>query len=278
MRCYFIILLFLNSIFLSFGQNLTTPEYDRHLINFHEYGKGKSILILSGGPGNDCHQEEEVALKLSDKYHVILLEQRGTGMSIPSKLNENRISLEFAKKDILYLMDSLMLDKFTIYGHSWGALLGTAFALEYPEKVVSLIFVGPGPLSMDSKYWDQIRKNRISRLSASQSKKYMELSFKLNAKTISESESLEYLELKNVMNVYDTANKQEVYSKINKGISNPVTYDLMIRDLTKIKFNLTEKISGLGMPVTIISGREDPLAFLTTEFQRLAPDTKVYWI
>ncbi|MEO6547107.1 MAG: alpha/beta hydrolase [Ferruginibacter sp.] len=253
-------------------------KYDSRLVNFHEYGKGTSIIILSGGPGNDCHQEEEVALEIAKKYHAILIEQRGTGISMPTSLSSENITLEFAKKDILFLIDSLRLGKVIIYGHSWGALLATAFALDYPEKVTSLIFVGPGPMSMDSKYWNQIRKNRVTKLSEVQVKRYMELSFKSNLKTIAENESKELLAIKNFMNVYDTSNKDEVYAKINRGVANAETYDLMIRDLTRINFNLTEKISTLKMPVTIITGKEDPLAFLTTAFQESAPNTKVYWI
>ncbi|MFT3704975.1 MAG: alpha/beta hydrolase [Agriterribacter sp.] len=120
-------------------------------IHFHEYGKGEALIILGGGPGNDCHQEEDITLKTSSLFHSILLEQRGTGKSMPSVLDANSINLDLAISDIVWLMDSLNIDKAIFYGHSWGALLATFFAVKYPGKVKSLIFVGPGQCQWTQK-------------------------------------------------------------------------------------------------------------------------------
>ena len=80
------------------------------------------------------------------------------------------------------------------------------------------------------------------------------------------------------MNVYDTTNQAYVFKNIDKGTNNVETYKLMVNDLKKINFDLTSKIPLLKMPIFIITGNEDPLGFLTTEFQKIAPFPKVYRI
>lgn len=253
-------------------------SYDNSFIKFHEYGQGKPVIILSGGPGNDCRQEEDVALQVSARYHAILLEQRGTGLSMPKKPDENSISLEYSIEDILFVMDSLKIQQAILYGHSWGALLAVSFAVKYPEKVKSLILTGPGPMHMNAKSWNQIPQNRLSKLTPGQQKRYWQLFGKSQKNDITGQETAELSFLKNTMNVYDTTNTEQVFPKINKGVNNPVTYNLMIKDLYKIKFNLTDKISELAIPITVITGKQDPLAFLTDEFHIFCPKAKVLWI
>lgn len=117
---------------ISHAQSDTT--YDNSFIQFHLYGKGEPVFVLSGGPGNDCHQEEDVAIKTGEKYMAILLEQRGTGLSMPPTLDKNSINLTAYIKDILFVMDSLKISKAKFYGHSWGAMLASVFAIQYPIK------------------------------------------------------------------------------------------------------------------------------------------------
>lgn len=258
----------------SCGQN---TEQDRSFIRFHLYGKGEPVFVLSGGPGNDCHQEEDVAIKIGEKYQAILLEQRGTGLSMPIELNQNTINLDAYIKDILFVMDSLKITKAKFYGHSWGAMYASAFAIQYPDKVTSLVFTGTGYMKLDKEYQDRIFKNRMAKLTKEQRQRFDQLN-KIDQKKMTETEQNEAANLKATFNTYDTTNQEWKFSKIKKGITNRKTNDLMMEDLKRINFDLTQQLKTLKMPISIVTCKDDPLAFLTIEFQKNAPQTNIQWL
>ncbi len=260
--------------FSSCGQS---AKYDNSFIRFHLYGKGESVFILSGGPGNDCHQEEDVAIKVGEKYQAILLEQRGTGLSMPAELNKHTINLEAYVKDILFVMDSLKITKAKFYGHSWGAMYASAFAVQYPEKVTSLVLTGTGYMKFDNSYQDKIFNNRMAKLTNEQRRRFVKLSEK-NLERMTEAEQKEAAELRATFNTYDTINKDWKFAKITRGTTNRTTNKLVMQDLERISFDLTHQLKTLKMPISIITCKEDPLAFLTTEYQKYAPQSIVNWL
>ena len=175
-------------------------------------------------------------------------------------------------------MDSLKIDKAIFCGHSWGALLSTAFAIAHPEKVISLVLIGPGPMSYESKYWNPMLENKINRIGKDRWKRYLELYTKVNKHTIDTTELREYKWLNASMAIYDTTHAEKVFAAINKGERNQQTFLLMNQFLGSRDFNLTKGIPGLQMPISVITGAEDPMAYLTNAFQEFAPAAKIYWI
>lgn len=260
---------------LSQAQSDTT--YDNSFIRFHLYGKGEPVFILSGGPGNDCHQEEDVAIKTGEKYMAILLEQRGTGLSMPPTLDKNSINLGAYIKDILFVMDSLKIIKAKFYGHSWGAMLASVFAVQYPDKVISLVLTGTGYLKLDNNYQTTIFNNRMAKLSDEQRKRFNKLSW-TSIDKMTEEEKKEFSDLRATFNTFDTTNKEWKFAKINRGTSNATTQNLLLQDLQRNGFDLTAKVKQLAMPIIIITCKEDPLAFLTEEYKKFAPQSEIHWI
>jgi proline iminopeptidase len=269
-----IVTLFL-ALFTTIDINGQGSKYDHSFIKFHLYGKGEPVFVLSGGPGNDCHQEEEVALKIAEKYQAILLEQRGTGMSMPETLDSNSINLEAYLSDILFVMDSLKIKNAKFYGHSWGAVYASTFAISYPEKVRNLTLTGVGQIKLDKGYQARMIKNRLVKLNDTQLARYEILAQK---EEFTEEEKLESTILRATFNTYDTTNREIKFRKIMRGVSNDKTNALMRADFVRIKFDITSKLKDLKMPISIITCKEDPLAFLTEEYKRFAPQAKVKWI
>jgi proline iminopeptidase len=112
---------------------------------------------LSVGPGLASHQEGDVAMALSKKYKAILFDQRGTGKSWTKPMYTTTINLEFAVNDIESLRVHLKISRLIIYGHSWGAMLATAYTAHYQNKVKKFILVGGGELS--PKLTDAVNRN-----------------------------------------------------------------------------------------------------------------------
>ncbi len=260
--------------FISCGQ---VTEYDNSFIRFHLYGKGEPVFVLSGGPGNDCHQEEDVAIKVGEKYQAILLEQRGSGLSMPAELNKHTVNLDAFIKDILFVMDSLKITKARFYGHSWGAMYASAFATQYPDKVISLVLTAPGNVKLDKAYGDKIFSNRMAKLTSEQRQRFDQLS-KKDPHRMTAEEQDENANLRATFNTYDTTNQDWKFGKIKRGTTNRKTNNLVMEDLDRINFDLTQHLKSLKVPITIITCKEDPLAFLTIEYQRYAPQSSVKWL
>ena len=53
------------------AQKTDSIKFSNGFLFYHEYGKGKVIILLTGGPGNDCMQLSEMAVKLSKSYRNI---------------------------------------------------------------------------------------------------------------------------------------------------------------------------------------------------------------
>jgi proline iminopeptidase len=107
----------------------------------------ETVIILHGGPGNDYRYL--LPLKpLSDQYHLVFYDQRGTGLSPRVPAEEQ--TLENTMKDLHDIIMYYSPDKpVSIIGHSWGAMMATAYIGEHPEKVRKVVMAEPGMLTTE---------------------------------------------------------------------------------------------------------------------------------
>ncbi|MBY7734430.1 prolyl aminopeptidase [Francisella philomiragia] len=115
---------------------------DIHTIYFEECGNpnGKPALFIHGGPGGGIQPSYRQYFN-PDKYRVILVDQRGCGKSTPfAELREN--TTQNLIEDFEKIRKKLNIDKWMIFGGSWGSTLGLAYAQAYPEVVTELVLRG----------------------------------------------------------------------------------------------------------------------------------------
>ena len=113
-----------------------------HQIYFEECGnpKGYPVVFLHGGPGSGCNPTQR---RFFDPhfYRIILLDQRGCGRSTPQgSVEENHTDALVA--DIEQLKKHLGIDKWLVFGGSWGSTLALTYAISYPQSVTGLILRG----------------------------------------------------------------------------------------------------------------------------------------
>jgi proline iminopeptidase len=113
-----------------------------HSIYFEESGnpKGKPVIFLHGGPGSGT---EPFHRRFFDPkaYRIILMDQRGCGKSTPhSSLNDN--TTWDLVSDIERLRTKLEIDKWVVFGGSWGSTLSLTYAISHPEAVSALVLRG----------------------------------------------------------------------------------------------------------------------------------------
>ena len=117
-------------------------QRDKHEIYYEQCGNldGQPLLFLHGGPGAGIAPAHR-RLFDPNRFHVVLFDQRGCGQSRPhANLDDNQTDALIV--DIEALRKSLNIDKFVLFGGSWGSTLALAYAIAYPEHVAGLILRG----------------------------------------------------------------------------------------------------------------------------------------
>jgi len=119
------------------------PVSDRHTLYYEESGNPAGrppVVFLHGGPGGGTHPFQRQFFD-PQFYHIILFDQRGCGKSTPfADLNENTTWHLVA--DIERLREHLAIDRWLVFGGSWGSTLALAYAVTHPDRVVGLILRG----------------------------------------------------------------------------------------------------------------------------------------
>lgn len=125
------------------------PEYsfqlkvsDVHELYVEECGnpEGIPVVFLHGGPGASC---EPVHRRYFDpeQYRIILFDQRGCGKSRPhASLQDN--TTQHLIDDMEKIREHLKIDKWVLFGGSWGSTLALAYAQMHADRVLGLILRG----------------------------------------------------------------------------------------------------------------------------------------
>ena len=112
-------------------------------------GKGEPVILLHGYP--QCNLIwHKVAGKLSEKFSVLAPDLRGYGESDkPDASNEDHsiYCKRTTGQDIAELADILGFDKFHLVGHDRGARVGHRMALDFPDRILSLVSLDVMPLT-----------------------------------------------------------------------------------------------------------------------------------
>ena len=126
---------------------------DLHEIYWEESGNpnGLPVIGLHGGPGGGSSPEMR---RFFDPrvYRIILIDQRGCGKSTPhSELRENTTWTLI--EDIETVREHLGIEKWIVFGGSWGSTLSLAYAVTHTERVHALILRGIFLISKAEIQW-----------------------------------------------------------------------------------------------------------------------------
>lgn len=113
-----------------------------HRLSVEQSGNpdGIPVLYLHGGPGAGLGKHYQWPFD-SKKYRVIGFDQRGCGRSTPTGSIENNTT-EYLLQDIEVLRKHLQIDKWIVFGGSWGSTLALLYALRHPKRVQGLVLRG----------------------------------------------------------------------------------------------------------------------------------------
>ena len=141
------------------SEDPTLPSVAINSRMFHAETFGDSanpvVIVVHGGPGWDYRSL--LPLKdLSDEYYVVFYDQRGTGLS--QRVDPRELSLELSLGDLDSIVDYFGEGrKVDLIGHSWGAMLVTAYLGRHPEKVGHAVLAEPGFLTTEMMKQAQVK-------------------------------------------------------------------------------------------------------------------------
>ncbi|AHB49530.1 proline iminopeptidase [Hyphomicrobium nitrativorans NL23] len=115
---------------------------DGHTLYYAECGNpnGAPALVVHGGPGGGSNPTMR---RFHDPKHtrIILFDQRGCGRSLPNASIENNTTWHLIE-DMERLRAHLGVERWQLFGGSWGSTLALAYAITHPERVSALLLRG----------------------------------------------------------------------------------------------------------------------------------------
>ena len=113
-----------------------------HAVWFEQSGRpdGEPVVFLHGGPGSGCVAAHRRFFD-PQRWRAILFDQRGCGRSTPlGGVADNTIA--HLVQDMERLRRLLGIERWTVFGGSWGSTLALAYAQAHPERVRALVLRG----------------------------------------------------------------------------------------------------------------------------------------
>ena len=269
MKCckiFFILYLLTFPLWCSAQKSNFAVSTDHTNIFYKTFGSGKPLLIINGGPGMNSDGFEGVAKKLSTRFQSMIYDQRGTGKSQLNRLDSSTITMKLMIDDIESIRKQLKIEKWFVLGHSFGGMVASYYATQYPEHIEKMVLSSSGGIDLDLLNYVQGQIN--SKLSSSDLD-----SVNYWAKKISEGDTSHFAKLQRGMHLapaYVVDKKfipvvAERLTQLNSAIN-----QLIWADLRKINFNCAAKLKLFSNPVLIIQGRQDIVKAATAEKAHMA--------
>lgn len=113
--------------------------------------KGIPVVVLHGGPGGGCSASMRRYFN-PDKFRAILFDQRGCGRSTPFASVENNTTWDLVA-DIERIRERLGIDKWVVFGGSWGATLSLLYGQTHADRVRAMVLRGVFTLTKAELDW-----------------------------------------------------------------------------------------------------------------------------
>jgi proline iminopeptidase len=115
---------------------------DVHTLYYEESGnpEGKPVVFLHGGPGAGTNPQMRRFFN-PKLYRIVLFDQRGCGKSTPHASLEDNTTWDLVE-DTEKLREHLGIERWQVFGGSWGSTLALAYAQKHPTRVTELVLRG----------------------------------------------------------------------------------------------------------------------------------------
>lgn len=237
-------------------------------IHYRILGDGPPLLLINGGPGWSSDHMLPVARRLAGSRRVILFDQRGTGRSTLDAAGA-AMTMDAMVEDVESLRSHLGIDRWTVYGHSFGGMLAMAYAAAHPGPVDALVLSAPAGGSTDFlAYYPASLQDRM-RPDEREAVAWWSDSSRMAA--MPRRAAFEIVRASMGAFLYDRGRLPEVLSTLDEETWSPETAARVWADLVA-GFDVREPLRVFEKPVLVVQGRQDALGDLHAfETARLFP-------
>lgn len=118
------------------------PVDPPHALYVEEAGnpRGLPVVFLHGGPGSGSRPYHRQFFDPA-RYRIVVFDQRGAGRSAPAGCTEANDTQRLVA-DLEHIREHLGIERWLVFGGSWGATLGLVYAQAHPERVLGMILRG----------------------------------------------------------------------------------------------------------------------------------------
>ncbi len=268
-----------------------------HNIYVEESGNpsGQPIIFLHGGPGGGIEPIYRQYFN-PDKWRIIMFDQRGCGESTPHAELEENTTWDLVE-DIEKIRQKLAIDKWVIFGGSWGSTLSLAYAIKHAYRCSELILRGIFLLRKKELHWfyqegcnflfPDVWENYVAPIDLNERNDFIKAYYKRltsNNKAIRieaakawskwEAATSRLLQKNQALHSFDDEKKAEAFARIEcHYFINGAFFDdenWILKNINKIK----------EIPIHIVHGRYDVVCPIMSawDLKRALPDSNFYII
>jgi proline iminopeptidase len=255
-------------------KTLSRPDL---VLHYKDYGQGEPVLLLMGGPGFSGEGLEPVAQMIAKRGRAIVPDQRGSGGSIP--INAKAITLDATVADLEALRKDLGLEKWTVWGCSWGGMLALDYASKFPSRIKGLILADSGGASWD--FAKDFADNMKARMSADDMSAQQ---YWTQPDIISKDPMRAAVETMRAIlpsQFYDRTKVHQAIAIMKPGKEhyNPEAGDLLIPAFEEGTPARIEALKKADIPTLIVHGCQDPMPeSVALENQKLLKGSRLIWL
>ncbi len=228
-------------------------------------GEGDPIVVLHGGPGLFHNYLVPHFKNLAEKYQIIFYDQRGCGQTDFPK-DTTSINIDTYVEDLEAIRNHLKLEKLTLLGHSWGALLALKYGIKHPQNLNKLLLVAPAP--SNTSYFDETFANMQQKRSEEDTKELIQAMMSKKFENREEETFRKVVLLGDKPNLYEQSKIEELYNPMTftKESANSLLIVNSLLERTYFNFDITQEgINTINCPTIILMGGMDNVPFASAQ-------------
>ena len=237
------------------GQDFKVNSHDLD-IHYRVFGQGTPLLIIGGGPGDVAERYLGLCELLAKNVRCILVEQRGTGKSMPAVLNAATLSIALTLDDLEAIRRQLGLKRWSVLGFSYGGYLASTYAHFFPAAISSLVLLGSIGLNFDG--FPQFNDNVTSRLCASDRELAEFWSDPARMRADPKGATTEIIRARMPGYFFDRKKSLLVSQTMKAADFDFAMGEWIFKDIVKRKLDLARMDALFSGPALILHGRQDP--------------------
>lgn len=230
-------------------------------LGYRRFGeKGPVYVLLSGGPGLESGYVDPVAVELARDRTVVVLDQRGTGTSRDAMGDGSALTVAGGVGDLEGLRVALGLQRLSLLGHSWGAMLSMAYAAAHGDRVASLALLDPG--GPDAAFFKGFGERIVARLTAA------DAAAAGAAQQANSPDGVQRALLPGFF--HDRAKGVAFQTSLPQHFTNSDVNRAVYTDVAA-NYDVTKTLSGTLIPALVLFGSDDPSRVAEAQLDALFP-------